>query len=193
MIESLHSPHIARVKALISTRGNKERGEHGQFIAEGLQCAREALAATSGPKIRTLFLTESGQSRIDTVGLDTSGVETILVSEPVMAAMSSTITPQGILSVCEIGRNEFSELKLNGHSKFIYLHEIQDPGNAGTILRSADAMGINAVITSQRAIPANLMDPKIKNRSRLFYLMANIQASSISHQLMASGPYPWIF
>ena len=39
--------------------------------------------------------------------------------------------------------------------------------------------GINAVITSQRAIPANLMDPKIKNRSRLFYLMANIEASQI--------------
>ena len=39
-------------------------------------------------------------------------------------------------------------------------------------------IGINAVITSQRAIPANLMDPKIKNRSRLFYLMANIEASN---------------
>lgn len=38
-------------------------------------------------------------------------------------------------------------------------------------------IGINAVITSQRAIPADLMDPKIKNRSRLFYLMANIEAS----------------
>jgi len=41
-------------------------------------------------------------------------------------------------------------------------------------------IGINAVITSQRAIPANLMDPKIKNRSRLFYLMANIEASNFS-------------
>ena len=38
-------------------------------------------------------------------------------------------------------------------------------------------IGINAVITSQRTIPASLMDPKIKNRSRLFYLMANIEAS----------------
>ena len=37
--------------------------------------------------------------------------------------------------------------------------------------------GINAVITSQRVIPSHLMDPKIKNRSRLFYLMANIEAS----------------
>ena len=41
-------------------------------------------------------------------------------------------------------------------------------------------IGINAVITSQRAIPSNLMDPKIKNRSRLFYLMANIEASNFS-------------
>ena len=55
MIESLHSPHIARVKALISSRGNKERGQHGEFIAEGLQCAREALAATSGPKIKNIY------------------------------------------------------------------------------------------------------------------------------------------
>jgi len=40
--------------------------------------------------------------------------------------------------------------------------------------------GINAVITSQRAIPANLLDPKIKNRSRIFYLMANIEASQMA-------------
>ncbi|MES2510124.1 MAG: aminotransferase class IV [Pseudomonadota bacterium] len=40
--------------------------------------------------------------------------------------------------------------------------------------------GINAVITSQRAIPANLLDPKIKNRSRIFYLMANIEASQVA-------------
>ncbi len=159
MIESLHSPHIARVKALISSRGNKERGEHGEFIAEGLQCAREALSATSGPRIKNIYLTESGLARLESAGLDTGGVETTLVSEPVMAAMSSTITPQGILSVCEIGRTEFSALKLNGNSKLIYLHEIQDPGNAGTILRSADAMGIDAVITSPGSV--DMYSPKV--------------------------------
>jgi TrmH family RNA methyltransferase len=76
-----------------------------------------------------------------------------------MAAMSSTITPQGILSVCEIGRNDFSELNLSGKSKLIYLHEIQDPGNAGTILRSADAMGIDAVITSPGSV--DMYSPKV--------------------------------
>jgi TrmH family RNA methyltransferase len=159
MIESLHSPHIARVKALISSRGNKERDQHGEFIAEGLQCAREALAATSGPKVKNIYLTESGSSRIESAGLDTAGIETILVSEPVMAAMSSTITPQGILSVCEIGNRDFSDFNLNGKTKLIYLHEIQDPGNAGTILRSADAMGIDAVITSPGSV--DMYSPKV--------------------------------
>jgi TrmH family RNA methyltransferase len=63
------------------------------------------------------------------------------------------------LSVCEIGRNSFEDLKLSGQSKFIYLHEIQDPGNAGTILRSADAMGINAVITSPGSV--DMYSPKV--------------------------------
>ena len=159
MIESLHSPHIARVKALISSRGNKERAAHGEFIAEGLQCAREAFAATKGPAVKTVYLTESGKSRIDQAGLDISRAELVLVSEPVMAAMSSTITPQGIISICSVDDSDFSKLKPSGRSRFIYLHEIQDPGNAGTILRTADAMGIDAVIVSPGSV--DMYSPKV--------------------------------
>jgi TrmH family RNA methyltransferase len=159
MIESLHSPHIARVKALISSRGNKERAAHGEFIAEGLQCAREAFTATQGPSVKTVYLTESGKSRIDQAGLDISRAEVVLVSEPVMAAMSSTITPQGIISICSVADNIFAELKPSGTSRYIYLHEIQDPGNAGTILRTADAMGIDAVIVSPGSV--DMFSPKV--------------------------------
>ena len=159
MIESLHSPHIARVKALISSRGNKERAAHGEFIAEGLQCAREAFTATKGPAVKTIYLTESGKSRIDQAGLDISRSELVLVSEPVMAAMSSTITPQGIISICSVADNDFSKLKPSGRSRYIYLHEIQDPGNAGTILRTADAMGIDAVIVSPGSV--DMYSPKV--------------------------------
>ena len=159
MIESLHSPHIARVKALISSRGNKERAAHGEFIAEGLQCAREAFTATKGPAVKTVYLTESGKSRIDQAGLDISRAEVVLVSEPVMAAMSSTITPQGIISICSVADNDFSKLKPSGRSRYIYLHEIQDPGNAGTILRTADAMGIDAVVVSPGSV--DMYSPKV--------------------------------
>jgi TrmH family RNA methyltransferase len=159
MIESLHSPHIARVKALISSRGNKERAAHGEFIAEGLQCAREAFTATQGPGVKTVYLTESGKSRVDQAGLDISSAEVVMVSEPVMAAMSSTITPQGIISICSVADNAFTTVKPSGKSRFIYLHEIQDPGNAGTILRSADAMGIDAVIVSPGSV--DMYSPKV--------------------------------
>ena len=124
-----------------------------------MQCAREAFTATKGPEVKTVYLTESGRSRIDQAGLDISRAEVILVSEPVMAAMSSTITPQGIISICSVDDNDFSKLKPSGKSRYIYLHEIQDPGNAGTILRTADAMGIDAVIVSPGSV--DMYSPKV--------------------------------
>ena len=76
-----------------------------------------------------------------------------------MKAMSETITPQGILAICTTPQNSFESIELNGHRKFIYLSEIQDPGNAGTIIRSADAFGIDAVITSPGSV--DLFSPKV--------------------------------
>jgi TrmH family RNA methyltransferase len=159
MIESLHSPHIARVKALINSRGNKERAEHGEFIAEGVQCTTEALQSSRGPKIKCLYLTESGRARLLERNLDLSNTEVVDVSEPVMAAMTSTITPQGILAICSLPQISFDDLKTTGKSRFIYLHEIQDPGNAGTILRTADAMGTDAVIASTGSV--DMYSPKV--------------------------------
>ena len=158
MIESLNSPHVVRVKALISSRGVKERKSTGQFVAEGMQCAREALATGSGPQIETLYLTANGRSKIEEIA-DVSGFNTFDVSDEVMKEMSETITPQGILAICNIPRNDFSSIPLNGSRKFIYLSEVQDPGNAGTILRSADAFGMDAVITSPGSV--DMYSPKV--------------------------------
>jgi TrmH family RNA methyltransferase len=157
MIESLHSPHIGRVKALIGSKGAKERREQGLFVAEGVQCAREALATHEGPELKLLYATQAGLSRISE--LDLNSIEIVEVSEAVMKAMSDTVTPQGLISLCYKPEPEFSELKATGKSRFIYLHEIQDPGNAGTILRTADAMGISAVITSPDSV--DMYSPKV--------------------------------
>ena len=157
MIESLHSPHIGRVKALIGSKGAKERREQGLFVAEGVQCAREALAASEGPELKLLYATESGLSKISE--LDLNSVEIVEVSEAVMKAMSDTVSPQGLISLCYKPELEISELKGTGASRLIYLHEIQDPGNAGTILRTADAMGISAVITSPDSV--DMYSPKV--------------------------------
>jgi TrmH family RNA methyltransferase len=157
MIESLHSPHVSRVKALIGSKGAKERREQGLFVAEGLQCAREALASKNGPEIKILYGTEAGLSKVSE--FDFNGVEIVEVSEAVMKAMSDTVSPQGLISLCYKPESEISGLEATGKSRFIYLHEIQDPGNAGTILRTADAMGISAVITSPDSV--DMFSPKV--------------------------------
>ena len=158
MIESLNSPHVARVKALIGSRGVKERKSAGQFVAEGLQCAREALKSNSGPRIETLYVTHNGRSKIEEV-TDLSSFNVVDVSDEVMKEMSETITPQGILAVCAIPEITLDSIALNGSRRFIYLSEIQDPGNAGTILRSADAFAMDAVITSPGSV--DMYSPKV--------------------------------
>jgi TrmH family RNA methyltransferase len=158
MIESLNSPHIARVKALIGSRGVKERKNAGQFVAEGLQCAREALVAKSGPRIETLYLTVNGRSKVEEIA-DLTQFNTVDVSDEVMKQMSETITPQGIVAICTIPQMQLESISLDGSRKFIYLSEVQDPGNAGTILRSADAFGMDAVITSPGSV--DMYSPKV--------------------------------
>jgi RNA methyltransferase, TrmH family len=158
MIESLNSPHVARVKALIGSRGVKERKAAGQFVAEGLQCAREALVSKRGPKIETLYVTNNGRSKVEEVA-DLSKFNTVDVSDEVMKEMSETITPQGILAVCTIPQVDLNSIPLNGSRRFIYLSEVQDPGNAGTILRSADAFAMDAVITSPGSV--DMYSPKV--------------------------------
>lgn len=158
MIESLNSPHVARVKALIGSRGVKERKIAGQFVAEGLQCAREAMVATTGPRIETLYVTPAGRFKVEQIA-DLHSFNVVEVSDGVMKAMAETITPQGILAVCSIPIKSLESITLNGTRKFVYLSEIQDPGNAGTIIRSADAFGIDAVITSPGSV--DLYSPKV--------------------------------
>ena len=158
MIESLHSPHVARVKALIGSRGVKERRQAGLFIAEGLQAAREALTAPGAPFIKSLYVTSSGLLKLS--DFDLNEIDVVEVTDAVMAEMTSTVTPQGILALCVLPRREINELlplASKNSARVIYLHEIQDPGNAGTILRTADAM--DAVITSPGSV--DMYSPKV--------------------------------
>lgn len=158
MIESLHSPHVVRVKALIGSKGSQERKATGLFVAEGVQAAREAIGSDHGPQIEILYYTAEGSARIAELNLH--NIETLEVSNAVMEAMTSTVTPQGVLSICSIPNNAFEDFTpRNSKPRIIYLHEIQDPGNAGTILRTADACGFDAVITSPKSV--DFYSPKV--------------------------------
>ncbi|MDP1712520.1 MAG: RNA methyltransferase [Candidatus Nanopelagicaceae bacterium] len=214
MIESLHSPHIAAVKALLGSRSKKERKESGLFLAEGMQFLREAAHAGAKPRIETLYLTTSARRKIEAEGISIDHIRTLDVSDDVMAAMGETVTPQGVIGLCELPQLSLGQLVFNPTSKYIYLNEIQDPGNAGTILRSADAMGFSGVITSPNSV--DLFSPKVVRASAgslwhlpvvervqfedllrlwpnnsIFALEADTQTSLL--EVKAQGPSLWIF
>lgn len=163
MIESLHSPHIARVKALIGSRGKKSRKESGLFVAEGLQFLREAARVGTKPEIETLYLTSAARVKLAAEGLDINHLNTVDVADAVMNAMGETVTPQGIIGLCKLPELSLTDLEIGPDKKYIYLHEIQDPGNAGTILRTADATGFAGVITAPNSV--DLFSPKVVRAS----------------------------
>ena len=105
-----------------------------------------------------MYLTINGRSEVEEVA-DLSAFNIVDVSDEVMKELSETITPQGILAVCTIPQVNLSSIPLDGSRRFIYLSEVQDPGNAGTILRSADAFAIDAVITSPGSV--DMYSPKV--------------------------------
>ncbi|NDI08117.1 MAG: RNA methyltransferase [Actinobacteria bacterium] len=158
MIESLNSPHVGRVKALISSRGAKERSQTGSFIAEGIQCIKEALQSRTGPQLQTIYITNSALDKFADV-INQATCEILSISDDVARAMSDTVTPQGIIAVCTIPRPELPIISSSSMKKFVYLSEIQDPGNAGTIIRSADAFGFDAVLISPNSV--DIYSPKV--------------------------------
>jgi len=140
MITSNHNSKIKLVRALLSRA--RDRREAGAFAVEGVRLVEEAVDS-NWPMRFVLFdesLSERGMSKVES--LLSQGVDVEEVSTSVMKAMSETENPQGILAVL----NEF-QLPIPESSNFILIpDQIRDPGNLGTLLRSAAATGVQAVL-----------------------------------------------
>ncbi len=140
MITSNHNPKIKLVRALFSRA--RDRREAGAFVVEGVRLVEEAVNS-NWPMRFVLFdesLSERGKSKVES--LTSQGVDVEEVSTSAMKAMSETENPQGILAVLES-----AQLPIPNSPSFILIpDQIRDPGNLGTLLRSAAATGIQAVL-----------------------------------------------
>lgn len=162
MITSLHSPHIEAVRALLGSRGVKARRELQSYVIESVSSIQEAFHHAPS-LMKTLYITESGRERLGPI--DTGKTDVFDVSPEVMAAMTDTVTPQGILAIAQIPQNSVAGFFAGKRSavKVAYFWEIQDPGNAGTVMRAADAFGFDAVIFSTNSVDA--YSPKVVRAS----------------------------
>lgn len=176
MITSLHSPHVEAVKALLGSRGAKERSSTSKYVVEGLQNVR-ALLENAPQSIDVIYYETNGISKIREIPAD---VKLIEVTPQVMKAMSDTVTSQGVLALAKIEKRRIDSL--TGKLKPInlaYFWEIQDPGNAGTVIRAADAFGFDGVVFSDNSV--DIYSPKVvRSTAGSFWQIPLFEGVSIS-------------
>lgn len=140
MITSNQNSKIKLVRALLGR--SKERREAGAFVAEGVRLVEEAVKANWTCRFALYDETLSERGRLQVEGLKLKGVDVEEVSASVMKSISETEAPQGILAVLEQ-----HQLPIPDSPNFILIpDQIRDPGNLGTLLRSAAASGVQAVL-----------------------------------------------
>jgi len=156
-IESSQNNKIKEIKAL---HLKKNRDALGLYFVEGIRFINDAI--DNGQDIVKVIVSDKleslngGKELIELV--TTLCDDCSLVSEKLFKEISDTQTPQGILAVLKKREFVFDEVIEQGHS-LVILDGLQDPGNVGTIIRTADAAGISAVILSKGCV--DLFSPKV--------------------------------
>ena len=140
-ITSRKNPLIQQVRKLLASK--KEREHTGLFVADGTKLLAEALAYDPG--IHTVILTDDVHISLP------PQVQVVRVPEEIMEYISPMEAPQGAIFLCRIPQQEEWNVKRG----MLLLDGIQDPGNLGTILRTADALDVPVVLMEGCADPYN--------------------------------------
>ena len=133
------NPLLQQVRKLLSSR--KERQQAGLFVADGTKLLAEAVRWWPG--LHTVILSDGVQAEVP------EGVRTVYVPEDVMESISPMQTPQGALFLCRLPE----QTEFVPRPGMLLLDGIQDPGNLGTILRTADALEVPVVLLEGCADP----------------------------------------
>lgn len=135
-----------RVVAAVKLHRSAERRKRGLFLAEGANAFASALAAGA---VVEMFCTTQAAARNGEALAEAraAGVGVRMVTERAAQRLADTVTPQGIVGLCRLLDVGLAEALERGGADFIVVAvSVSDPGNAGTIVRIADAMGASAVV-----------------------------------------------
>jgi RNA methyltransferase, TrmH family len=148
-LTSIRSPKVKAARQL-AKRALRLRAR--SFLAEGPQAVEAAL--TRGGVVSQLFITAAARARHADLADQAArqGAQVLAVSGEVMAELAQTITPQGVLAVCRYIDIPLARLAASGPRLVVILVNVRDPGNAGTVLRTADAAGADGVIFSDASV-----------------------------------------
>jgi len=157
MIDNPRSPRVRGVAKLAKRDARQQTGlfllEGPQAVAEALRFRPELLVELYGTPTALDKYPDIAQGAID------HGVDVQFVTEEVLDSMADTVTPQGIVAACRQFPTSVKDILAGSPKLIAILEEIRDPGNAGTIIRAADAAGADGVIFTGRSV--DVYNPKV--------------------------------
>lgn len=187
MIDNPRSPRVRAVAKLAKKDG---RQESGRFLLEGPQAVGEALAYRPD-LVLELYATKGMLERLPELAKSAKAakLDVAIVSPAVLETMADTVTPQGVVAVAKQFPTSLADVVARAPRLVAVLEEVRDPGNAGTILRAADAAGADAVIFSGKSVdPYN---PKVvrSTTGSLFHVphVVGIDLATVTAALRAAG------
>ena len=173
------------VKRLNGLKIKKNRDKEGVFVAEGLRFINEVPAdwAVEAYAVSETFAAENDLSRYE------KKAEVLCLPDGVFASVCDTENPQGILAVCKKLEWDEGAVFAKEHPFFLLAEELNDPGNLGTVIRTADACGADAVFLSKGSV--DLYNPKVlrSTMGSLFHVpvFQNVDLNEISAKLKEKG------
>ena len=172
MIKTITSKDNPRVKFALSLKESKNRKVNKMFLAETFKALEMAIA---NKQVLEVFATE---------WIDLPEEVTInLVSEDIIKKLSSNVSPEGVVFICKM--NDYS----GDYKKILYLDHIQDPGNMGTLIRTALAFNYDAVVASKESV--SFYNEKVINSSKgaifaIPVIEGDLSSCKGSHQIIVS-------
>lgn len=164
-MQIIHSSSNSKYKYIKALSQKKNRQKYGEYTVEGIKSVRDALA--SGRTVTLIAVSEEFYS--NEAFNYSENIELLVIETSVFNKLCDTLTPQGIIAVIKIEENTF-ELDLD--KAYIYCDSVTDPGNMGTILRTADAAGFGGVILSEGCV--DIYSPKTVRASMGSFFNINI-------------------
>jgi RNA methyltransferase, TrmH family len=150
----LSNPRSERVRAVRRLAGRSARSRAGLFLVEGPQAVREALAHCRPGAVREVFVTPDGEHRHPLIlqRAVRARIPVLQCTDEVLAEIADTRVPQGLVAVCALVDVPL-EAALAGQPRMVaVLASVRDPGNAGTVVRAADAAGAAAVALTDASV-----------------------------------------
>lgn len=149
MLKYIHSDKNPQVKQWKKLHTRKERDKTGTFLIEGFHLVEEALSRVGD--IAEIIISEKAELPHT---WDYGNIPVTMVTEEISNQLAETETTQGIFAICHQPKYREQEWKT-----FLLIDSVQDPGNLGTMIRTADAAGIDAVIVGKGSV--DIYNPKV--------------------------------